>query len=344
MKGVRTLRAALLGVGGGLLWLGCAAPTGGWDVARLLEERPDVAAIAGARLGDLTPYPALLDGEIALITCRYAFPGAIRVRGGGPGWPPTWAHEALGGFEAGIPGVAFVELEVADPRPAEIVIRSLEEATAEGPRGLADTLTECDVRPAGSTTGGRSDGVRSGRGKVRGVLLRSEVRIRRTQPGVGQRVHRATREEWTAALLHELGHALGFVGHVTSGRSVLTRDEFLLREFARRAIRGEAVRMPSLEALYAVEPGRVLGRADLAPEARVALSRFRRRLDEMVALLGEGSGARASAGDRSALLVWRWPSGETLRLHFPAWRRQLREGIPLDLWWQESADRKGPGG
>ena len=182
--------------------------------------------------------------------------------------------------------------------------------------------------------------MRSGTVGVRGVLLGSEVRIRRALPSVAQRVHHATREEWTAALLHELGHALGFVGHITSGRSVLTRDEYLLRGIARRAIRGEVVRMPSLEALYAVEPGRVLGRVELEPEARAALSRFRTRLEEMVIALGEGSGARASAGDRSARLFWRWPSGEELRLSFPDWRRQLREGAPLRLRWGESVWRR----
>ena len=36
-----------------------------------------------------------------------------------------------------------------------------------------------------------------------------------------KRIHRATEAEWVGALMHELGHALGFAGHAAVGDSLV---------------------------------------------------------------------------------------------------------------------------
>jgi hypothetical protein len=156
--------------------------------------------------------------------------------------------------------------------------------------------------------------------------------MRRSGVDAAGRPRRASDEEWTGALLHELAHALGFSGHVAAGPSFLVRDQSLLRDLGRAALRGETLADPTLKALYRVRPGQRLGHRELQAasaswvEAILALDRRYEALgNRRVALV-------ASTGDREARLSFRYADGARLGLRFPGWAEALRHGGPLLAW------------
>lgn len=320
----------------------CVPLRGGWDAEGLLAATPELAAIRGHRIGELTPHPAP-DGErLRLVACRFADGAAIRVTGAGPGWPVDWAERAVVALDAALPAVA---LSTVAPRASgagvsssgEPAIRadSIEDPDAKGPAGLGDTLVRCDVS-------------RTVSGAIRGILVDAEIRMRRRQRHWAGGVVVADREAWTAAFLHELGHALGFAGHVALGPSLVTRDQVELRTLARRALAAEPLVAPNVEALYALAPGRVLGEARIAPEAR---ERWRAVLDEVAAFeqaRGPATAILSQVGDRAARLEWRWADGERVAVRWPRWQAELAAGQPVGFFREprrrsvaERADGRG---
>ncbi|MBW2422857.1 MAG: hypothetical protein JRG86_01320 [Deltaproteobacteria bacterium] len=317
----------------------CVPPRGGWDVRSLRTAEPALAELRGERLGDLTPFPAWIEGELALVACRWASGTPVVVRASRPeGVPEDWLRVAVRSVDGAVPAVALVLAartagsdsqgaeasskrgspqagELAPGKSTDILVVGIVDGTAEGPIGVADTLTSCDVSA-------RPDDA----GRVRGELRSAEIEIRFAREDVIGRMQPLLPEEWVGAAMHELGHALGFAGHVARGDSILVREQGVLRAAGRRALSQELGREPSLEALYRLEPGRRLGQRALAPTARRWLMRLDRALE---ALEREGigvQGPRASVGDRHARLEW-WIEGRArVGLRFPDWSRQLREG------------------
>jgi hypothetical protein len=298
------LRAVGLGIA---VWLlACAVPRGGWDVARLLIEEPQIAQLASQRLGDLTPYPALQGAEVKLITCRWPTTRPIRVRLRLSGERYDWARHAVESLSRGSSLLPLEIVSEARDVPDSARLIDVGESASEdeaGPGGAGDTLVSCDV----------SSGPRG----ALGTLHRAEIEMRSVARDVLDRPVPLSAEEWTGAFMHELGHALGFQGHVRGGQSVLVLDQDRLREAGRRALSGAAWRDDSLQALYLLETGRLLGWRGIA-------SQTQRWLDAVEAQLGgRGVGPWASVGDRSAQLEWKTEEGIALRLRFPDWLRQL---------------------
>ncbi len=299
-------RAVALGVAAWLLT--CAAPRGGWDVARLLIEEPQIAQLASQRLGDLTPYPAPQGGAVKLITCRWPTTRPIRVRLRLSGERYDWARRAVESLSRGSIGL---ELEIlSEPRELPDSARLIEvvEVASEdeaGPGGVGDTLVSCDVS-SGSQT-------------ALGTLRRAEIEMRSVARDGLDRPVPLSAEEWTGAFMHELGHALGFQGHVRSGQSVLVLDRDRLRAAGRLALSGAAWRDDTLAALYLLESGRLLGWREISSQTQHWLDALETRLG------GRGIGPWASVGDRSAQLEWKTEEGIALRLRFPDWLRQLNE-------------------
>jgi len=307
----------------GIALVACVPTRGGWDEAALARAVPAVAAIDGQRLGDMVPFPALdLESEIAsgaraqvgLVACRFA-PGArIRFRAGGPGWSERAAAPALAAFAGQVEalGLAF---ERTDAGPAEIELEAFVGQDADAPTGLGDALVECEVGP-----------------RARGVVVRAEVRTRRSGVDAAGRVRRAGDDAWTGALLHELAHALGYSGHAAIGPSLLVRDEGRLLRFGRRVARGEPVRDPTLAALYALAPGQVLGARPLTERGTAWLAALR-ALDRRQRARGVDRIATiASAGDGEARVTFRYADGSRLAIRFPAWAERLRAGGPVLAW------------
>lgn len=342
---VRSARARVGGFVSGWLWIAavasaaCVPGAGGFDVGALHAVEPQLEAISGQRIQDLSPFPALVGDRLLLVVCRFPTDSSVPVSGSGLGWRPDWAQPAVAAVDAALPEISLAwhpdlgtagipEASAAGASPPSIRIVSVANARAASPVGLADTLVECDVGPRVNGRGRAVSGEAASLG-VRGQVVSAEVRMRtsrRDPRGYGRPVSQAA---WTGALMHELGHALGFAGHVATGASLLVRDEQRLRAFGQRAVEGASVIAPSLRALYSIEPGRVLGHVEATEAGRAAISSARARVAEIEGRSGPAAGPFASVGDRSARLVWRWPAGETVELRFPDWSRRVRNGLEI---------------
>lgn len=307
----------------GLLALACVRPVGGWDLAALEARHPVLRSIADHRLGDLRPYPALVDGHLVLVTCRFAPPeGAVSVQPEGARWPTDWAEETVASLDRALPSLALRLRPIAATAPIGdgIRVRSIDAAEARGPRGLADTLSECDVSVTPAD-----------RAPVRGRITQGEIRIRRRIVASAGLTQEASAEEWVAALLHELAHALGFQGHAALGDSPLVLDQHRLRALGRRVLAGEPIAAPNLRALYALPPGTRLGEVRLDAGGRGVVAAAVEAVAARSAAHGPPRGPFATVGDREARLAWRWNDGNELALAFPDWAEALRWRRPVGV-------------
>ena len=218
---------------------------------------------------------------------------------------------------AGIEGLRYEVVADAD-EPIEdddrTVIRIVDYRGPDekGPRGAGDTLIVC----AGEATAS----VR------RGELLTAEVRMNASVRDVLGERRMLARDDWTGALMHELGHALGFQGHPRSGDSILVLEHERLRRAGRRARVGEVYVDPVLSALYRLELGLPVGYRFLS----AASTAWRVRIENRRVRLGGALGpARVSVGDQAAQIAWEERGGPRIRLVFPSWREQLARGRPL---------------
>ena len=323
--------AGLLAV---ILMTGCRPPGGGWDLEFLLRAHPELAAINGHRIGDMIPFPALdLDrNRVALLVCRFPSDAPIRVSGDGPGWPRQWAARAIDAMSGTIDGVELALERAGKTSSAErglIWIRSLSDASARGPLGLADTLSECDVSPEiGSQSG------------FRGELLTSTIRIRRSRLDFLEESREATAEEWVGALMHELAHALGFSGHTRDGDSVLVLEQSRLRAAGRRALASESAEDPTLNALYALPVGQLLGDRSLTPASHSTLDEIRSFLEMHRSMHRSSVVSTSTVGDRAARIRWRLPDGSHVGVRFPRWRDELRSGADVTLVAEPATARR----
>lgn len=310
-----------------LMALACMPPRGGWDIDALEATQPSIAGLEGHRLGDMLPFPALDGDRIVLVACRFAVEQLVRVRGGGPQWPASWGQAAVHALDRSVDGVELV-LEGAGgwvaPTPPNIEILIIDAVAGAGPRGLGDTLCECDVSPTVSQAGGTSRA-------YRGVLTGAEIRMRRAQLDIMDQLRDASAEEWVGALMHELAHALGFAGHVAVGDSILVRDETRIRAAGRRALIGEAVPDQTLEALYRLPLGQLLGTRRVKADDVAWLQAIRELRRERSAEGRSSMGTFSSVGDHEARIVWRYADGSQLGIRFPHWRNELRSGVAITL-------------
>jgi len=303
----------------------CVAPTGGWDPAPILERHPRVAAIPDHRLGDLTPYPALVGERVVMVACRFddgVTPIPVEVDR--DVWPEAWGEIAVGALDRALPRVSLATrpLGAQGGGGPAIRVRSIEGMGEGGPQGLADTLSECRVSETG-----RADA------PVAGRIQHAEIRIRRQVVDNAGRVRDALPEEWVGAMLHELAHALGFQGHAAAGRSLLQLEQSQLRRLGRRALAGEPVPAPNLSALFALPPGTWLGDLQLTERGERARTEARAAVDTESARRGPASGPLSTTGDREARLVWRWEDGTQIVLRFPDWSDALRWRRPPEASW-----------
>jgi hypothetical protein len=303
---------------------GCPSARRGWDLDALLGEYPAIAGPTRHRLADMLPYPSFENDQVVMLACRFPAGETIRVAGDGPGWPEAWAGLAVRALDRGARGFAL-ELRTPAGEPGlqndlEIQITSIDPANGTGPRGLADTLSECDVS--------RKQG---GRGEVRGVLVRSEIRIKRAGPDWRGQVRQATAEEWVGALMHEIAHALGFAGHAAMGDSILVREESRLRSAGRRVLAGEAWRDETLEALYQLRPGQRLGIRSLTADAVSTLAGIRELVKRDSLQSSRTVEIRSSVGDWQARVEWLLSGGRRLSVRLMYWRDELRSGGEISL-------------
>lgn len=330
----RGLRAVALRLGAslaiGVVAAGCVPMQGGWDVSRLSDRSAVQGPLPGGeRLGDMTPFPAWVAGRLELVACRWPSGGGtseetLVVRGRVDAMQEPWLDAAITAVDRSVDAVQLLRLPGdARTRPlpvATIGIEAVARGASQGPVGAADTLVSCDVGSVGD-----------GSGRVRGELVRAQIRIRSSSTDVVGKTRSLQADEWVGALMHEIGHALGFQGHVARGRSILVRERHALRMTGRRALEGRPIDVGPLRALYALEPGRPLGTRPLTDRSRRWLQDVERRLGDLEQRGVAIEGPHASVGDRDAFLEWR-AGDRRVRILLPQWSHRLREGMPIVAW------------
>ena len=206
---------------------------GGWDVDALHSELPALGHGAPNRIGDLTPYPALVGDALALVVCRFEEANVVRIEVEGDDWPEEWSHRALPalGFDgvrlelAAAGDVNFSRSWAADSRAIDCRAGGVGACRFGGYLGRMRCLL-------GNRTGWTCF---ESKASDRGSYARVTIRLRRRLRQQTGKVFEASEAEWGAAFLHELAHGLGFAGHVATGESRrAARAEWLAIDRAER--------------------------------------------------------------------------------------------------------------
>ncbi|MCH2170920.1 hypothetical protein MK489_09055 [Myxococcota bacterium] len=305
----------------GLLALGlgsfaCASTL--WDVEALpidRAERQALAGLDGQRLGDSTPYVFATLGDAVFFLCRW--PSSEKIPLVLPGVSDPALAEAI---EAAVDSVEKMLPIEFDRREhlgeGGIEIRRLEPGEP-GVSGVANTVANCRLDPKVGDEGPRVDA----------RLVDASIWLRVRAFDVAGRISTHSPAEVAGSLFHELGHALGFQGHVRLGRSVMVRSVDHVRRIGRRLLEGKTVDAPSLKALYAVPSGTVVARRQVGDEAT-------RWFDAMSALVLRKRlrGPMIRVGDHVARVNWMDANGGSypVFLHDVAAVMEGSRGFELD--------------
>jgi len=292
---------AVFSVLGTLLLLGCASPQGGWDYRALAVDEETLRLVRGSRLSDSPPYFALDDGGLALFLCRWSTPAAIPVS-----LPPDASEaelqivrQALAAWSNTGLGVDFREVE---PVMARLEIRFVPRVSGS-PSGTANALADCRV-----------ESVSAKGGSVRAQLRWASIHLYRDNRDALGRDIPLDEEQLFGAVLHELGHALGYASHPVVGQSVMQRTTEGVEAIGARVRAGEALEAPNLRALYALPSGAVVGRLALSTEQLEPV----RLLDAAARRLG-WAGPYTRVGGGRARYFYRGPAGGAAALKVRAW-------------------------
>jgi len=288
------------------------ACAGAWDVGALEARHPALAQLRGHHLGDATPYVLVFRDELTLFLCRWSTSHALSVS------LPADASlrermlfdTALGAWEQAIPGLAFAKSDAA--AAAQIAIRFDEPNTGR----TAQTGALCAVDLAAP----------SDAEVLAAELVAATITLRReNRDWRGQDVA-YTDEEFLGSVLHEVGHALGFQGHVARGDSVMLGSPETARRCGRRILAGERFRAVSVAALYGVPSGSVVGRHVLPAGRTLAIDALR-----AVATASRWRGPLVRVGDEAAYISWDSGSGGAYGFFVSDLHRSLREPSRLAL-------------
>ena len=297
----------------GLLLAGCAPSL--WDAEPLAAREPRLRALGAHRLGDATPYLLPVQDTGLLFLCRWETRDPIPVS-----LPPEASPVQLGALEAALrawEGAGLgVRFQRGAPAGTGIELRIVgAPAEGTGPGRAASTVADCAVDPRADARGGQLP--------ARLVFASIHLRVEWMDP-LGRRVELEP-ADLAGAALHELGHALGFQGHVRSGESAMRYQVESTRRAGRRLLAGEAFRDETLRALYSVPSGEVVGRLSLTPGRS-------QPVDRLLALARTGAltGPVARMGDTEGQVLFRDPDGAA----YAIWLRGVAAAVagrPQDL-------------
>jgi hypothetical protein len=291
------LRRRLAALAAALAAGACAGE--GFDAARLDARYPGLRALAPHPLGSSRPYALPLAGELTLFLCRWPTGEPIPVSFAGE--PDAAQREALAaalrGWEGAGLGVRFARGEALEG----IRVRLRDDLVTS----QADTVADCRVEGLPAPGAGEVPGAR---------IASASIHVARGDPHL------------RLTLLHELGHALGFQGHVAHGRTLMLARESEVLARALRVTDSAPVDDAGLRALYAVPSGAIVARVPLARAQTLPA-------DRLWALAAERglAGPFARMGDRSGLLWWAAAPGRRLALRVEGALGALRRPAALRL-------------
>ena len=291
------------------LGLGLASCGGAGNA--LLERHPHLASIRGQRLADAHPYVLLYDGRARFFHCRWPDGATIPVS-----LPPDATaaerrsiERALRAWEGAGLGVSF---ETVGDASAHGIALSFVGGAVDTPAGqdTANTVVDCRIAPLSQQTGGSIAGA---------ALARARIRIARlTNMDMQGRQRPLSEAELIGAVLHELGHALGFQGHARQGDTVMVREVERMAHAGRRIAKGEPFGDATLRALYRLPSGALVGGGPV--------DRCRSDAIDRLGVLAESNaldGPFARVGESAARIFWRDAQG----VEYGVVIARLREGI-----------------
>jgi hypothetical protein len=161
-------------------------------------------------------------------------------------------------------------------------------------------------------------------GRLEAQLVHARVLLRRSMPDVRGREIDMADAEWLGAVLHELGHALGFQGHERAGNGIMVREVERVLAQGREVLEGEPLHAPSLVALYRMPTGTVIARPALPQGYTAAID----RLSELAAEKGY-RGPLVRVGDTAARIAWLDERGRMVEMYLPEIRAALE--VPARL-------------
>jgi hypothetical protein len=298
--------------------LSCASNPAGWDFGALGARHPEVD-VHGQHLAEALPYFAPAGDELALFLCRWAGDGPVHV------WLPASAtpsetavlRRALQAWEGAGLGIDPQPFEGTPPRTG-IVFELLDPEPGETVSSTGDTIADCSipfqVDPTSDTP-------------VDAELQYASIQLRRSLPDALGRLVPLTEMELLGAAVHELGHALGFPGHVARGGGVMVAHDQVdaARHWGKRLEAGRPLEAPTLVALYRLPSGVRVG--------RLPLTRAQRDPLHAVSAIASRVGLRgpyARVGDESARLLWRDDDGASYAIVLLDWAAALHDPKRLE--------------
>lgn len=275
----------------------CAGDT--IDVTGLEARHPKLRALSPHRLGESRPYALALDGELVLFLCRWPVgaPIPVSLDGEGDERQQEALAAALRGWEGAGLGVRFVRAEGA----GAIRVR----VRADIVTSQANTVADCAIDGAPPHGADALPGAR---------LVGASIHLARDDPSP------------RLTLLHELGHALGFQGHVPNGSTLMLSSHAAVVARARRVTESSPVEDVALRALYALPSGAIVARIAVSPSQTFPADRLR-----AVAAERGLAGPFARMGDREGLLWWGGEAGRRLAVRIEGAHAALRKPAALRL-------------
>lgn len=203
-------------------------------------------------------------------------------------------------------GVRFVEVPAG---AAQLTLAAVDGPLDrdDGSQGAGRTITDCKLDPDGDVASAR--------------LVRASVEVARAAgPDPLGKMRPLGRDAWLGSWVHEVGHALGYQGHLRRGDDPMRLEPDFQRFVGQRLMAAEPVVSGALQTLYARPSGSLLGSARLPPQRTADL-------DEIHAIAQQAGveGPLLRAGDRAARLYWEDSRGKQygfLVLDFPGVLRE----------------------
>lgn len=294
---------------------GCGAAHGPRAAARY----PSLGESDARLLAESHPFVLPAGGETTLFHCRWPEGEPIPVSLPDDATPAERGalEAALRAWEGAGLGVRFVTL--ADGAAAGIELRFVDGTIETGAgRDTGNAVVDCGIAPLSRQDDGSS--VREAR------LVSARLRLARRTGGGLREPRPLSGAELTGLALHELGHALGFAGHLRRAESVMTGEVEKIPRAGGAVLAGEPFRDPALRALYRLPNGAVISRTTVEP--------WRTDLVDRMARLAEAhrlEGPFVRVGESAARIFWRDAKGVEYGLMVVRLRQLLRDPTRLEV-------------